>query len=73
MDVLRELNQAAEGERVIIKGSEEITGWNRTEDGIWKIEISNEIFNGKNPFAEKIEGDWLVTQANMKFTVVQYI
>lgn len=59
-DAFRITYQAAEGECVVIKGSEEVTGWNRTEDGIWKTEVSNEIFNGKNPFAEKIEGDWLV-------------
>ncbi|PTJ19876.1 hypothetical protein BU069_04070 [Staphylococcus succinus] len=52
--------EAAKDERVIIKGSEEITGWQQIDDSIWKVEIDNKIFKDFNPFATKLFGDWLV-------------
>lgn len=50
---------AAPGERVVIKGSEELTGWERTQHG-WRAVVDNEIFDDHNPYEEIIEGDWLV-------------
>lgn len=51
--------EAAPDEQVIIKGSEEITGWQQIDDSIWKVEIDNTIFKDFNPFATKLFGDWL--------------
>lgn len=51
--------EAAKDEQVIIKGSEEITGWQQTDGSIWKVEIDNKIFKDFNPFATKLFGDWL--------------
>ncbi len=50
---------AAEGEKVIIKGSEEIHDWEKV-DGIWKVSVENALFGDFNPYAEAVDGDWLV-------------
>lgn len=53
--------EAAEGERVVIKGSERITGWKPYQGTVWYAEISNELFGDYNPYDKKIEGDWLIS------------
>lgn len=53
--------QAAEGEKVIIKGSERIQDWQKVEGNIWKCELPNSFFGDFNPYKEEIFGDWLVT------------
>ncbi len=67
--------QAASGEKVIIKGSEQITNWVKMDDmkvrvekeaetNIWKVELKADFFTiyggGYNPYAEIIDGDWLM-------------
>lgn len=51
--------QAAKDERVIIKGSEEVTNWESVGNGIWKHVVSNSAFGSFNPFDFKLNGDWL--------------
>ena len=51
--------QAAEGEHVVIKGSERITGWTREEGTVWRVEVPNSLFGDFNPYAEQLFGDWL--------------
>ncbi len=51
--------QAAKGEKVIIKGSEQIKNWKRENNGVWKVEIPNSFFGKYNPYALKLTGDWL--------------
>jgi alpha-N-arabinofuranosidase len=53
--------QAAEGEKVVIKGSEHIQDWQHTEGNIWKTVLPNALFGNFNPYAEEVFGDWLVT------------
>ena len=50
--------QAAEGEKVEIKGSEIATGWKKEKDGIWKVTIPNSFFGEYNPYQDSINGDW---------------
>lgn len=57
--------EAAKDEQVIIKGSEEITGWQQIDGSIWKVEIDNKIFKDFNPFATKLFGDWLAVDNDM--------
>lgn len=52
---------AAEGEEVIIKGSEVISGWEKQKNGGWSVSIDNKIFDNFNPFNILINGDWLQT------------
>lgn len=56
--------QAAEGEKVVIKGSERIQSWEQVEGTVWKCTLPNEFFGDFNPYKEKIFGDWLVRGAN---------
>src|SRR5215203_3675432 len=51
---------AAAGERVVIKGSERVTGWEPAGGSVWKAAVPNSLFGAFNPFAEEIEGDWIV-------------
>lgn len=52
--------QAAENEKVVIKGSERIKVWENVEKSIWKTEIDNKFFGDYNPYQEEIFGDWLI-------------
>jgi hypothetical protein len=52
--------EAAEGERVVIKGSERIAEWTPEEGTVWRTVVPNALFGEFNPFAEEIGGDWLV-------------
>ncbi|NLN42559.1 MAG: right-handed parallel beta-helix repeat-containing protein, partial [Clostridiales bacterium] len=53
--------QAAEGEKVVIKGSERIQNWEHVEGNVWKCQLPNSFFGDFNPYKEEIFGDWLVT------------
>lgn len=50
--------RAAPGEKVILKGSEVITGWERVQNDTWKATLPNRFFGKFNPFADVIKGDW---------------
>ncbi len=51
---------AAPGERVVIKGSERVTGWEPEGDDVWRVEVPNTVFGDFNPFAELLDGDWSI-------------
>lgn len=53
--------KAAEGERVIIKGSERIQSWQHVDGNVWKCQLPNSFFGEFNPYKEEIFGDWLLT------------
>ncbi|HHV73790.1 MAG TPA: right-handed parallel beta-helix repeat-containing protein [Thermoanaerobacterium sp.] len=53
--------KAAEGERVIIKGSERIQSWQHVDENVWKCQLPNSFFGEFNPYKEEIFGDWLLT------------
>lgn len=58
-DLNRILYRAAEGEEVIIKGSEIINDWKKFKGMVWVIEIPNSLFGAYNPYADLLRGDWL--------------
>ena len=58
--------EAASGEKVVIKGSEEIKDWEKVKGSVWKTVIPNTFFDDFNPYVETIFGDWLVTKANQR-------
>lgn len=58
-DEKRILYRAAKGEKAVIKGSEEVSGW-RLSDGVWMASVPNEMFGDYNPYEKTIDGDWLV-------------
>lgn len=58
-DHCRIVYEAAPGEHPIIKGSEVITGWERVKGTVWKKVLPNAMFGDWNPYAQKVEGDWM--------------
>lgn len=52
--------EAAEGESVVIKGSERITCWEPVEGSVWKAVLPNSFFGAYNPYKEVLEGDWFL-------------
>jgi alpha-N-arabinofuranosidase len=50
--------RAAEGDLVEIRGSEVITGWERIENNLWRVSVSNAVFGDFNPFTDCLHGDW---------------
>lgn len=50
---------AAEGEKVVLKGSERVTGWENIGGNVWKLSLDNAFFGDYNPYKEIIDGDWL--------------
>ncbi|WP_402371534.1 right-handed parallel beta-helix repeat-containing protein [Isoptericola rhizosphaerae] len=62
-DARRITYEAAPGEHVVIKGSEPVTSWTQEHGTVWRAEVPNAVFGDFNPFAEVMEGDWLVPPA----------
>ena len=51
---------AAPGAHVVIKGSEPATSWQLVDGTVWSTTVPNTQFGDFNPFAEEIDGDWIV-------------
>lgn len=63
-DISRIVYEAAEGEKVVIKGSEQVTGWELVEDTTWKVVVPNTMFGNYNPYEEILGGDWFIEPAD---------
>ena len=50
--------QAAPGEKVVVKGSEVVTGWKKLEGDVWELTLPNSFFGKFNPYSDLIKGDW---------------
>ena len=59
-ETARIIYEAAPGERPVIKGSEIVTDWEHVKGTVWKKVLPNAMFGDRNPFAEKLYGDWLL-------------
>ena len=57
-DAKRIIYQAAPGEKVAIKGSEVVKGWEKVQNDTWKAVVPNRLFGSFNPYQELIRGDW---------------
>src|SRR3954470_21150389 len=44
--------EAAAGEHVVLKGSEQVGGWEPVEAAVWMVSVPNSLFGSFNPFAE---------------------
>ena len=62
----RIIYEAAEGERVVIKGSEIVTDWERVEGTVYKKTLPNAMFGDWNPYVEQVNGDWIVSPTAKK-------
>ncbi len=57
-DEKRIVYQAAEGDKVVITGSEVVKNWTKESGNVWKVEVPNSLFGDFNPFADEVTGDW---------------
>jgi len=72
-DEQRIVYQAAEGEEVIIKGSEIVKGWRKLENDRWQASIPNDFFGSFNPFDDLIHGDWFIAKDRDHHTAAVYL
>ncbi|MFI5934149.1 right-handed parallel beta-helix repeat-containing protein [Actinoplanes sp. NPDC051494] len=59
-DTRRITYTAADGEHVVIKGSERVAGWVPDGGTVWRVSVPGAVFGDFNPFAEEVTGDWIV-------------
>ena len=57
-DDARIVYQAAQGDKVVIKGSEQVTGWEHVEGNTWKATVPNTRFGDYNPYGTLLKGAW---------------
>ncbi|MCX5643760.1 MAG: right-handed parallel beta-helix repeat-containing protein [Phycisphaerae bacterium] len=72
-DAQRIVYQAAAGEKVVIKGSEAIKGWQKVQDDTWKVVIPNSFFGAFNPYSDLIHGDWFNPKGRNHHTGAVYL
>ncbi len=51
--------QAAPGENVSIRGSEQIKKWVKQEGNVWMTKVDNSFFGDYNPYSINLSGSWL--------------
>ena len=42
----------------VITGAEEITGWEKQDNGLWTVRVHNSVFGSYNPYTTEVFGDW---------------
>ena len=72
-DGKRIVYRAAQDEKVEIKGSEQVTGWQKLSNNVWKVVLPNSFFGDFNPFAEKVYGDWFNARNRIHHTGEVYL
>ena len=65
--------QAAAGEKVVIKGSEVVKGWQKDKHDTWKVRIANNFFGDFNPYSDLINGDWFNAKGREHHTGAVYL
>ncbi|MCU0914893.1 MAG: carbohydrate-binding protein [Planctomycetes bacterium] len=65
--------QAAPGEKVVLKGSEVIKGWEKAQNDTWKVVIPNRFFGDFNPYRDVIRGDWFNPKGREHHTGAVYL
>jgi hypothetical protein len=65
--------QAASGEKVIIKGSEEVKNWQLVSGKVWKAVLTNDFFGNYNPYRDTIHGDWFDNKGRVHHTGDVYL
>ncbi|MBN2272484.1 MAG: carbohydrate-binding protein, partial [Sedimentisphaerales bacterium] len=72
-DRKRIVYQAAPGEKVVIKGSEVVKGWQKLQNDTWKVTIPNSFFAEFNPYSDSIHGDWFNPRGRDHHTGAVYL
>ena len=65
--------QAAPGEKVVIKGSEVVKGWEQVQNDTWKVTLPDRFFGKFNPFKDVISGDWFRAEGRIHHTGSVYL
>jgi alpha-L-arabinofuranosidase len=65
--------RAADGEAVVIKGSEPVKGWEKVDNDAWKVVIPNGLFGDCNPYSDLIAGDWFDDRGREHHTGAVYL
>jgi len=65
--------QAAPGEKVVIKGSEPVKGWEKGQHDTWKVTLPNDFFGDFNPYGDLIRGDWFNPKGREHYTGAVYL
>jgi len=72
-DDKRIVYHAAAGEKVIIKGSEIVTGWEKVRDDVWRVTLPNGFFGDYNPYNDVIGGEWHGNRGYPRHTGAVYL
>jgi alpha-N-arabinofuranosidase len=72
-DDKRIVYKSAKGQKVVIKGSELIKGWERIQNDTWKVVLPNSFFGDFNPFDDLISGDWFNPMGREHHTGAVYL
>lgn len=72
-DQNRIVYQAAPDERVVITGSEIVTGWQKVEHDTWRVVLPNAFFGEFNPYRDLIHGDWFDGKGREHHTGAVYV
>jgi len=72
-DQSRIVYQAAPGEKVVLKGSEVVKGWQKAQNDTWKVTIPNTFFGTFNPYSDLIRGDWFNPKGRQHHTGAVYL
>ena len=72
-DQSRIVYQSAPGEKVMIKGSECMSGWRKVKNDTWKAVIPNSFFGDFNPYNDLICGDWFIDKKRDHHTGAVYL
>ncbi len=65
--------RAAAGEKVHIKGSEQINNWEQFKGSVWKATIPNSFFKNYNPYSDEVKGDWFSNMGRAHHTGEVYL
>lgn len=72
-DEKRIIYQAAPGEKVVIKGSEIVKGWEKERNNTWKVTLPNSFFGDLNPYSVVIKGEWHADKEYPRHTGTVYL
>ncbi|NEW85260.1 MAG: DUF1565 domain-containing protein, partial [Mariniphaga sp.] len=72
-DSKRIVYRAAEGEKVVMTGSEPVKGWKKVSGDIWKATLPNSFFGDFNPYSDLIRGDWFDAKGRQHHTGCVYL
>ena len=65
--------QAAPGDKVVITGSEAVTGWTHVANDTWTVTLPNSFFGEFNPYSDVLEGHWFKPEGRIHHTGSVYL